>query len=347
MAALAALERGSASAGEIAAAEWVAARMRDCGADGPEVRPYLYSRTYAHAHALHFAAALAGRIPALAALVSYDLDYSGRNQWLRRLLPRHPGAYSLARVPARGERRRTLVLVAHHDTARTGLVWRLPVSRPIGRTGLVPSFALVPELAMLIRAVGRGRLRAAAAAALVANVLLVADVARSPAVPGANDDASGVAALLALLAEWAPHGLPGTEVIAVSVGSEESGMGGMAAWMRDEGAALDPASTLVLSLDTLGCGEPIVARGEGLTASYRSEDLDWLPSEVPRVRIGGWTDAILARHAGLPALSLLSRGPDGGFTDYHLPSDVPENVDFDSVERCLAVARAIALRFAG
>ena len=123
-------------------------------------------------------------------------------------------------------------------------------------------------------------------------------------------------------------------------------MGGMAAWMGAEGAGLDPATTLVLSLDTLGSGEPMIASGEGLTATYRSEDLEWVAPEVPRVRLGGWTDALLALHAGLPALSMLSQAPGGGFSNYHLPSDTPENVDFGSVERCIALARSIGLGFA-
>ncbi len=319
--------------------------MREAGAREVDVRPYEYSQTYAHAHALHLAAALAGRAPALAALVSFDLDFSGRNQWTRRFLPTGEGAYVVGRVPARGEKERTLVLVSHHDAANTGLVWRLPLSVPLGPTHIVPSFALLPELAMLIRAVGPRRLRPLTTVVLLANLLLLADVARSPVVPGANDDATGVAGMLALLEEWAPKGLPGTELVTVSTGSEESGMGGMAAWMRAEGASLDPARTLLLSLDTLGSGEPIVASGEGLTSSYRAEDLEWVPVEVPRVRLGGWTDALLARYAGLPAISMLSQGPKGGFTNYHLPSDVPDNVDYGSVERCLALARTIGLGF--
>ena len=61
--------------------------------------------------------------------------------------------------------------------------------------------------------------------------------------------------------------------------------------------------------------------------------------EPPRCwRIGTWTDPILARFAGLPAISLLSVGPKGVFTNYHRMTDLPEHVDFDSVEHAVAIA---------
>ena len=61
-----------------------------------------------------------------------------------------------------------------------------------------------------------------------------------------------------------------------------------------------------------------------------------------RWRIGGWTDPVLARLAGLPAISLVSVR-DGGFPNYHRPSDIPAHVDFPCVQACLEAAHAIAL----
>ena len=55
-----------------------------------------------------------------------------------------------------------------------------------------------------------------------------------------------------------------------------------------------------------------------------------------------WTDPALGRLAGLPAISILSVR-DGGFPNYHLPSDTAENVDLGCVERCLEAARELAL----
>ena len=51
---------------------------------------------------------------------------------------------------------------------------------------------------------------------------------------------------------------------------------------------------------------------------------------------------MLAVLAGLPAVSILSVR-DGGFPNYHLPSDLPEHVDMGCVEACVDAAQAIAL----
>ena len=46
---------------------------------------------------------------------------------------------------------------------------------------------------------------------------------------------------------------------------------------------------------------------------------------------------MLAALAGLPAVSILSVR-DGGFPNYHLPSDLPEHVDMGCVEACVDAA---------
>jgi hypothetical protein len=378
--ALAAMDRGSASPGELAAAEWGARRLREAGAEDVRLERFRFQRSIAARNVPHLAAGiLAARLGglrgaglALGALVSFELDFGGRSQWLRHLVPSGEGANAIGRVPARGERRRTLVLVAHHDTAHTGIGWKHPELAGVGtrdrlleRLGREPardvmdSLATGPKLAFGAVAagslLGARPLRAAGAASLAVSLALALDVARSEAVPGASDNATGVAGLLALVERIAADPLPGTEVIAVLTGCEESGMGGMAAWLRAERERLDPRSTLVLGLDTLGAEEPIVARAEGSIVPwrYRPADLEWADrgaaragvARPRRVQLGGWTDPLLAVHAGLPAVSVLSaRG--NWFTNYHQPTDTPDRVDWDSVAACLALAAGIVEEWA-
>jgi Zn-dependent M28 family amino/carboxypeptidase len=194
------------------------------------------------------------------------------------------------------------------------------------------------------------RTRRVARAILAALIVLQADVARGGVVPGASDNATGVAAVLALVGRWARNPLPGCEVIALFPGCEEAGMGGMAAWLRTERRTLDSQRTLVLGLDTLGAGEPVVARAEGplRPVRYRDADLAWADAGARRAglrppqrgRVSGWTDSALALFAGLPAVSLLSMR-DGTFTNYHQPTDTPDRLDWDSVDRCLHMAAGI------
>jgi hypothetical protein len=358
--ALATISRGSASPGERVSAQWVSTRLREVGAEEVRVEPFRYQPTFAHAQGAHFvagalAALLGSRALAAAALVSFELDYSGRSQWLRRLLPTGEGANVVGRLPARGRRRSTLVLVAHHDAAHTGLMWdpRLLAAgdRSAARSGKRTSFALVPELAFLMAALGGRASRTLAAGLLGLSTALVADQALRPSVPGANDNATGVAGVLALVERLAAERPDWLEVLALAPGCEESGMGGMSAWLRSAAPGLDPETTLVLGLDTIGSGEPIVLEAEGgvWRVRYRAKDVSRAERaagtagvRLRRWRIGGWTDPVLARLAGFPAISLLSVR-DGGFPNYHRPSDIPARVDFPCVARCLDVAHAIAL----
>jgi hypothetical protein len=348
VAALAAMDRGSASAGERAAAEWVDAALRERGVRDVRWRTFAGQRTYAWAHALHLAVALRGGVVGLAALASLELDASGRAPWLRRWLPRGAGTTVVARAGDRAAPA-TVVLVAHLDTARTGLVWHPRLMAPGAarrrRTRTVPPYLAPVAAGALLGALPWRGARRAGRAILALAIAAEIDVARSAHVPGASDNATGVAAALALLADPPP----GVALVGVFCGCEESGMAGMRDWLAGEGRALEP--DLVLGLDTLGAGTPIVLRAEGtlLPHAYAVEDLALADAGAARAgqppperwRIGGWTDAILARFAGLPAISLLSIGPGGAFTSYHRDTDTPDRVDWASVDACLALARGI------
>lgn len=359
VAALAAITRDSAGAGERESARWIAERLTAIGVEDVAIEPFRAPRTFAWTHLLHAAAGVAAavrgsRALALATIASYELEVSGRAPWSRRLVPHGQGDNVVALLPALGERRRTLVLVAHHDAARTGRLWdprvaKIGATRRLRRRAMDPTGAPLGLAAAAIatgtragRAIG-GTLFAAAAA-------LVVDVARSPTVPGANDNASGVAAVLELCARFVAQPLDGIEVLAAFPGAEESGMGGMAAFLEDH--PLDPATTFVVGLDTIGSGRPIIATSEAtfLPHGYREADVRFVEEAArgaglatpERWRLGAWTDPILATYRGLPAVSLLSVGDHGHHSDYHVPDDTPDRLDHACVERCVAIAEAVA-----
>jgi Zn-dependent M28 family amino/carboxypeptidase len=228
--------------------------------------------------------------------------------------------------------------MAHIDAAQTGLMWHPAFTglwrKVAKRTGKSPS----PATTALIGFALRSR------ALLALSLALTLDVARHGPVPGANDNACAAAGLVELMREFAADPFERTEVIAVATGCEESGMGGAAAWLRRARDEFDPATTLVVGLDQIGAGDPHVLTGEGppLIAHYRSEDVE--RTGLPTYHAAGWTDPIMARHAGLPAVSIFGI-EDGGLPNYHVPTDTPDRVDWGAVDRCLAAARRIARDF--
>jgi hypothetical protein len=345
VAALSAIERRAATPGDRESAEWVASRMREIGLEDVRVEPFRCHSTWAIPYGTHnLLGILAARLPAglriplaIATAVSYEADYVGRSQALRSILP---GAGDGHNVVGRiGSGTRTLVLVAHHDAAHTGWVWHprfLEHGRNHARrTGTTPSFIGLPLLGLALVALGARR---AGAALLGLTLGLGVQSALSETVPGASDNATGVAGVLELARRYVAEPPPDTEIIVLVPSGEEVGLAGMYQWLQDSKEGLTPfRDVLVLGLDTLGAGEPVVARGEGFTGRYREEDLALAGHDVPRVVLGAGTDPMAARQAGLRAVSILS-WTDGGFTDYHRPTDTPERVSWESVERCVELA---------
>lgn len=348
--ALAGMVRDSAGAGERAAARWVAGRLRQAGVEEQDValEPYRWPTTYAYAHVLHLAAAFGPRWLSALSAVSYELESSGRVQWLPRLMPKGHGCNVVARIPGRTSSRRTFVLVAHLDAQRGGWMWSRAIIEA-GASQRVKSKAMAPAGALAgLALVLRLRLLA------LIDALFLLDSATSPTVPGANDNASGVAALLELARRFAADPLDDAEVLLVFPGAEESGMGGMRAFLAAH--RLDPSTTFVLGLDTIGSGVPVVARAEGslLPHGYRDEDLALVEAGARRAgvepperwRIAAWTDPILARFAGLPTASVLSVDPKTGmYAHYHRADDLPEHVDVTCVEHCADIAEGTAREF--
>ena len=347
--ALSAIERRAATPGDRESAEWVAARMRETGLEDVRIEPFRCHSPWAIPYgAHHLLGLLAATLPtplrvplALATAASYEADYTGRDHTLRSLVPGAGEGHNVIGRLSKGSdpfRKRTLVLVAHHDAAHTGWVWDprfLESGRNRARkTGNTPSFIGLPLAALVLVALGFRRL---GSVLLTLGLGLGAQSALSETVPGASDNASGVGGVLELARRYVAEPLEDTELIVLCPSGEEVGLAGMYQWLRVSKGSDPFRDALVLGLDTLGAGEPVVARGESFTGRYPDEDLALVDPEVPRVVLGAGTDPMAARYAGLSAVSILS-WTDGGFTNYHRPTDTADRVSWESVERCVALA---------
>jgi hypothetical protein len=168
---------------------------------------------------------LVGRLFGAAITVSYELEVSGRNQWIRRLLLAGRGTSVTARILAAGEARRALVLVAHHDAAHNGVVWHPRTvalnrrwSRRTGQTMPThfPALMAIAATALPLRPV-----RIAAQFVLGIAGLASIQSIRSYTTPGANDNATGVATVLEVAGRLRQRPLPQTEVVLGFPGGEE------------------------------------------------------------------------------------------------------------------------------
>jgi hypothetical protein len=136
--------------------------------------------------------------------------------------------------------------------------------------------------------------------------------------------------------------------------SEEALCEGMQAFCKRHLAALPRGRTFFLTLETLGSPHLLVLRGEGMLRmrEYPARSLallDSLADELgiwlfPNLRLRNATDGIFPLAAGHDCASLCSCTDLKQPANYHWPTDVPENVDYESLADAVRLAEAAVRR---
>jgi hypothetical protein len=380
VAALSAIHRPSASEGEREAALWVEQQMRSHGARVQTETERAHGGYWMPLTLL----SLAGAVGAIAGARSRPLgaalagaaaagiwdDITGGAHHLRRVLPQHD-AFNVVAEMGPADAARTVVLVAHHDAAKSGLIFHPGVPAFVGRRFpalierndtsppvMFPVFG-GPALAALGSATGSRRARIAGGIVSAGAAAVIAQIGSTRVVPGANDNATGVVTLLELARRLAERPTAGVRVLLVSTGSEESFMEGMRGFMRRHGPSLPPRDTFVLAVDTVGSPHLTAIRGEGMLRmnEYPRAALDLVDSVAeelgvwlfPNLRLRNATDGLIALKAGYPCACLGSVTDYKAPANYHWRTDTPENVDYgtmaDGVRLCEAVVRRLDERW--
>ena len=365
---LAAIERPSASEGEAQAAAWIAERLRSHGCDVQvDVEP-AYGDFWKPLFALNALGLAAGVLKlrgrrrlgtalALVAALGIADEVTLGPYITRRLVSRRRTTTNVVAVTGDRSAERTLVVMAHHDAARTSFIFSQDLQKWIWRN--YPDYIArhdtsapvwFPALAApLAIALGLPRLGATLCAG---GFVIFGDMGRNSSVPGANDNLTGVAALGDLARRLRDEPISGLRVMLVSAGSEESLQEGIRAFGRRHFPSLPRDRTHFLNLDQLASADLVPLEGEGSLRMHRydREFTDFVcecASEVgPPLRRGSFawtsTDGCVPNLAGYPTATLVSLTPWKMLSHYHWPTDVPENVDFDCVAHATDVAERVA-----
>ena len=376
------IERGTASPGEREAAEWIARRLNDLGADAHTESEQVHAGYWvpvgapaAAAAGLALAAlARRGGLARLAALAggaagaaSILDDISGGRQVSRRVLPTRESRNVVA-IAGDPDASDTLVLVAHHDAGHGGAVFDHTLADTIEERwpGFIGRFKTYPPImwptvagpifTALGGLTGSRRLLGLGAAFGLGTAAAMADIARSPVSPGASDNLSAVAVLLGVSEALAAEPVEGLRVLLVSTGSEESFMEGMRRFMERWEPDLPRDRTTVVCLETLGCPRLALIEGEGMAwmTDYPQDTRDLVADvaqeagiELVRgLRTRAATDGLIALRAGYPSALLASVDQRNIPSHWHCPCDVADNVSFDTVrlatDLCVALARRLS-----
>jgi hypothetical protein len=366
---LAALERPPTSDGERRAAQLIATELDARGARTRIERESVHGTYWIPIGLACAAAALAAAAPrvpgALAgglasASVADDLSIGRRP--LRRALGQRLARNVIGEYgPA--DNAPTLVIHAHHDAAHTGLVFHPAgaklATRVAGRlmerlrTTPAPMWgaAAGPAAVALGQLLALRRVRRLGAMISAGYAAAMADIWRSPAVPAANDNLSGVCALLMLADELGRDPPSHFRVMLLSTGSEESFLEAMVRFGERSFAELPGDSTTFLCLESVGSPQLMLLSGEGLLRLRR------YPGDLIHrlTRLAGEngislrepftyrlaTDGQVPLRAGYPTAVISSMDWYKAPSNYHWPSDRPEYLHRANV----AGAARLALAF--
>ena len=378
--------RGSATENEDCAADLLIAELNGMGIEGEKVafpghtslggRMLLHVVLAAAAAVLVLVAPIAAVVLGAAVAVSFFVEALTLGYVFSHLLPRPPSRNVVARIAATDSPRRRILLIGHMDTQRTGFMWRPEIGERFAKSGsgmpgpLKSPLFLVVLAMVLVPLVGVAALLGAppevvtfaVAVVLVIDAvasLILGDWARGPFVPGACDNATGAAAVLALAAAWRREPAPDVELALLLTGCEESGLGGSmaaaAAMKRDSGAL----PTTFINLDTLGYGAP---RYIGVEYSYAATPVGY-PADVlatcadAAIELGledagphtlpVCGDALPFLVRGIPGASILTFEPGPHMPNYHQMTDTADRMDFAIGWRAVEFGEAVLKRLRG
>ena len=377
--------RAPGSDAERRAARWLAKRLRDANRE-TETETHWVRPQWPVVYAFHVALAIAGSVVSVdepvigavilgAALVAYALDLSGRVYLLRRLTPHRATqnviAPAAAASGATSEGPLRLVVSAHYDAGRSGLVYRDTVQRlnarllrlarghaPGGLGLMLWGIALVTAAAGAhaggVSGTGLRIVQLIPTVALMIALALLIDIALSQPVPAANDPASGAAVALALAAalDRAPPANLSVEVVLAGAG--EGPALGMRAYTRARRKRLAREATAVIHLAACGRGRPRWWTSDGVIPPLRFHPrLLELCAAVARdeghlgagPHVGhGVSGAYPARAARFPAVTIGCLDGDELTPSSHQHTDVPDRVEPQALRAALEFCLALVDR---
>jgi hypothetical protein len=376
--------RWPGTSSEQEAGEYLVGELGELGR-GAKLEPIRVRPAYHVTHALHAALAVIGsvvsvRVPVLGVVIlllvgiSMYGDLTTRFYLLRRLMP----AARSHNVTSRGDRpdaAARVVLTAHYDAARSGLLFTGRLARPAPRL-LKPLAALAGPIDLvfwtitltLVLAVVRlisgsdstllTAAQFACAVILIGAVILFVDVALSQVVPGASDNASGVAAVLEVARRLDAEPPPDIDVWVLFTGAKEGLLLGMREWWRLHSGELDPRRTFFVNVDTVGKGSTRYVTAEGFLLLFRHDQrLIDLCRRIARSEVEGdagaratphvlrfGTDGSVPAMRGFPSITICCTDEHGRLPNYHRPSDVPEQIDTGAIEEAVDLVEALVRR---
>ena len=294
--------------------------------------------------------AVAALLLSVFAIASVLLELTFRANPFRWLLPKGKSQNVWARIEPQDVSREQIVLLGHLDTNRTPLLFSsagwvkfmgIIIPLGLGSALLLTVFFIIGSIApkplwLYIS------LPFALVLLVLLSLMLQANL--SPFSPGANDNATGAAAVLSVAEKLTKEPLKHTAVWTVLTGCEEVGCYGAEFFAQMHKKEL--GKPVWIPLEYLGgiAADPAYILSETfLLKSPSDPDLiklaDQIADQQPELKIhslhwgGAYTDGAIGAKHGFRILTIASLRRDGSFPEWHRLTDTVENVDVEVLDR--------------
>jgi hypothetical protein len=361
--------RGSATAAEKQAADYVQAQLQSMGIEDVQQQPFKGERSLWLFIALVMGLALvghaaywllrgpAGDTPAIViSMLAFGLSsyliwgkFTLRNYPLRMMLPHGASQNVIAKIPPAGEAQRRLVLLAHLDSHRA-VFWfatdfLVSIFLPISMLTILGVFLAIPVYLLAITT----QLQVFAWIGLFLAIFhfigwftgVTADL--GPYSPGANDNASSVGTLLAIAKRLQEQPLQNTEIWLAFTGCEEtSGDGSLALVTQYENQLKD---AIFIDFEMVGIGDGLgYIREEGNLSRFTiPAELEVLIKEVGQPfgvqsgtgpLVGAASEcSVLLKHGFTAACIIAYQRGSRHIAEWHRLTDTPDHMQLSSLER--------------
>lgn len=379
--ALAPLERQAGTEGERQAAEWIAARFERAGASARIEEERFYDGYADVIGPLAAGAATSGLLAlgrrtrrlgmlgasAAGALIADDISNGARP--FRKATRKPKTTWNAVAELGDPNAERTLVVIAHHDAARPGVVFDQTLQRQLGDRfpGIIeridtslPQWWLVlagPLAVAAGAATGRRKLAIAGSVLSTGTAAAMAEIRSNGVVTGANDNLSAVAAQVALAEALRERPVEGLRVLLASCGAEEVLQGGIYGFCDRHLAGADRDNTWLLNLDSVGSPSLVMVEGEGCVVmedyfDITWRDLIWRVAEregIPirrGMRARASTDSVIPSRMGIATACVTSLDRYKAISNYHHPKDTPDRLNWPTIACAADLAEAVARELA-
>ncbi|MFX1606427.1 MAG: M28 family metallopeptidase [Promethearchaeota archaeon] len=296
-----------------------------------------------------FYGAILGILISVFAVVSLVLELMFKPNPFRWVLPKGDSQNVSVKIPSEASTKKTVILIGHLDTHRMPIAYKslswVKFFRSLTTTTFASALVLIILyiLDLFFEWIIFPLLSLVFAFPVLVLFLMAISADRTDYTPGANDNASGTAIVMGLAERALKSPLQNTVLWAINSGCEEVGAYGAEAWVKKHASEIEEA--IFLTIDNVGGKEtsPCYLTKETLIFPIESDPAllelaDKIAAENPEFGAcrhemrAAYTEGAIGSKAGLRCLTFVNYTPDGVIPDWHQPSDVFENVDWDVVQ---------------